>query len=116
MEPQKDIRFSDKKIDEGWKEQVATKAEVASSQARTPVTSKVFLNLVQSVGVQALMHLGAMPDPITHETGVNLEAAKATIDVLVALKDKTAGNLSPEEKQFLDSLLSELQVKFSQSV
>jgi len=118
MEEKKDIRFSDKKVDESWKEQVAASAKAAGSgsQTKSPETSKVFLGLVQSLGIQALMHLGAMPNPMTQEAEINLEAAKETIDVLIALRDKTVNNLSMEEKKMIEALLSELQVKFSQSV
>jgi len=64
----------------------------------------------------SLLALGAMPNPMTHQTEVNLDAARETIDVLVAIKDKTVNNLSPEENQMLTGLLAELQVKYSQSV
>jgi hypothetical protein len=113
----KDIRFTDKKIDESWKDQIeGSKAATPQASARAPETSKIFVSLVQSLGIQALMHLGAMPNPVTRKTELNLDAAKETIDVLVVLRDKTINNLSAEEKQMLDSLLCELQIKFSQSV
>lgn len=118
MEPKKDVRFSEKKIDAEWKDQVTidNAGKVPPSQTQAPATSKGFLNLIQSLGVQALMHLGTVPDPVSQQTEVNLEAAKETIDILIVLREKTSGNLSAQEKQLLDGLLSELQIKFSQSV
>ena len=119
MEFDKDIRFTEKKIDESWKEQaeaVKAKTPAAGASSKQPETSKNFLNLVQSLGFQALMHLGEIPDPATQQRELNLEAAKEAIDLLVALRDKTSGNLSKEEKEMLEALVSQLQIKFSQRV
>jgi len=62
------------------------------------------------------MHLGEIPDPMTQQREVNTDAAKETIDLLAMLRDKTQGNLSDEEKKILETLLAQLQIKFSQSV
>ena len=126
MEPDKDIRFTEKKVDESWKEQ----AESVKAKAATPIptpngpspkskpaeTSKAFLSLVQSLGYQALMNLGDIPNPMTQQTELNLEGAKEAIDLLVVLREKTLGNLSDDEKKMLDLLLTQLQLKYSQSV
>ena len=119
MEFDKDIRFTEKKVDESWKEQTETvkaKASATAASAKQPETSKNFLNLVQSLGYQTLMHLGEIPDPTTQQRELNPEAAKEAIDLLVVLRDKTRGNLSKEEKEMLETLVSQLQIKFSQSV
>jgi len=62
------------------------------------------------------MHLGEIPDPMTQQRELNTDAAKEAIDLLIALRDKTQGNLSDEEKKMLETLLTQLQIKFSQSV
>ncbi len=121
MEPDKDIRFSEKKVDESWKEQAeSVKVKAATSQpaakSKPAETSKVFLSLVQSLGYQALMNLGEIPNPMTQQTELNPEGAKESIDLLIALRDKTQGNLSDEEKKMLETLITQLQIKFSQSV
>lgn len=124
MDSDKDIRFTEKKVDESWKEQaesVKAKAVPAASagsgaKAKPAETSKTFLSLVQSLGYQALMHLGDIPDPVTQQREVNTDAAKEAIDLLIAIRDKTQGNLSEEEKKMLETLLTQLQIKFSQSV
>ena len=120
MEPDKDIRFTEKKVDESWKEQAeSVKAKAAAQpapKAKSAETSKAFLSLVQSLGYQALMNLGEIPNPMTQQTELNPEGAKEAIDLLIAIRDKTQGNLSDEEKKLLDTLLSQLQIKFSQSV
>ena len=84
MEPDKDIRFTEKKVDESWKEQaesVKAKAAAAQPAAKSkPVeTSKTFLSLVQSLGYQALMNLGEIPNPVNQQTELNPEGAKEVI-------------------------------------
>ena len=122
MEPDKDIRFTEKKVDESWKEQAeSVKAKAAATaqpagKAKPSETSKGFLSLVQSLGYQALMNLGEIPNPMTQQTELNPEGAKEAIDLPIALRDKTQGNLSDEEKKMLETLLTQLQIKFSQSV
>ena len=63
-----------------------------------------------------MMHLGEIPNPETQKREVNLEAAREIIDLLGQLKEKSQGNLSAEEMDFFNSLLPELQLKFSQHV
>jgi hypothetical protein len=122
MEPDKDIRFTEKKVDESWKEQAeSVKAKVAATpqtaaKSKPAETSKAFLSLVQSLGYQVLMNLGEIPNPMTQQTELNPEGAKEAIDLLIALRDKTQGNLSDEEKKMLETLITQLQIKFSQSV
>ncbi|MBI3306925.1 MAG: DUF1844 domain-containing protein [Candidatus Omnitrophica bacterium] len=126
----KDIRFSEKRVDENFKEQAAREKGTPTAQPRRPSepssdarpnassqkTSKNFLNFVTSLGYQALIHLGDMPNPETNEREPNLQAAREIIDLLAEIKIKTEGNLSPEEARFFDSVLPELQLKFSQLV
>ena len=120
---EKDIRFTDKRVDESWKEQTAREkakapdpqASAAGPRANTE-TSKLFLGFLNSLGIQAMFHLGEIPHPETHQKEIRLDGAREIIDLLVEIKKKTQGNLSSEEKQFLDSLLSELQLKFAQHV
>jgi hypothetical protein len=128
MTEDKDIRFAQKKVDESWKEN-AVKAKIqpeshASERIPSeetgrrvePKTSKTFLNLISSLGYQAMMHLGELPHPETNLPSVNLEAAREMIDLLLALKEKTANQLSPEEDRLISQLVPELQLKFSQKI
>ncbi len=59
------------------------------------------------------VHLGEAPHP---ETGAPLEPdlvlAQQTIDILAMLREKTKGNLTPEEEKFLDALLTDLRMRF----
>ena len=86
------------------------------AKSKPAETSKTFLSLVQSLGYQALMNLGEIPNPMTQQTELNPEGAKEAIDLLIVLRDKTQGNLSDDEKKMLETLLAQLQIKFSQSI
>ena len=72
-----------------------------------------FYTFVFSLGSSAFVHLGDAPHP---ETGTpappDLLLAKQTIDILAMLRDKTKGNLTPEEERFLESLLTDLKIRF----
>jgi hypothetical protein len=72
-----------------------------------------FSTFVLSMGTTALYQLGAVPDPATGERAEpDPLVAKQTIDTLEMLRDKTRGNLDDEERNLIDSLLYELQMRF----
>ena len=130
MSEEKDIRFTEKKVDESWKEQISSSQDSPSSKGgesgpspssttkktATTATSKPFVNLITSLGYQVMMHLGEIPHPETEQREVNSEAAREIIDLLVAIREKTLASASPEEQKLLDSLVPELQMKFSNHV
>ncbi len=103
-----EIRFTKKKVDESWKDQVGKEKDntpppgTPSSKPKA-VTSKSFVNLISSLGYQAMMNL---------DQG-NMAEAKEIIDLLMAVQTKSAGNLSEEETQLFETLLPELQMKFA---
>jgi Domain of unknown function (DUF1844) len=74
-----------------------------------------FYTFVLSLGSSAFVHLGDAPHP---ETGTPVEpdllVAKQTIDIIAMLQDKTKGNLTEEEARFLDTLLTDLRIRFVQ--
>jgi hypothetical protein len=53
-----------------------------------------------------------MEHPVTGERGVDLQLGKHWIDVLGMLEQKTRGNLSRQEQQILEGLLSDLRLQF----
>ena len=73
-----------------------------------------FSVLTMSVASSAAMALGLAPNPESGESTKDKNMAKFNIDLLVMLKDKTKGNLTPEEQRFLDSVINDLQLKFLQ--
>ena len=111
MDKDKEVRFTEKKVDESWKQDVVREKVKPEPQAE-PKQSLTLTNFLTSLGYQTLMHLGELPHPDTQERNLDLEAAKETIDLLGLLESKTRGNLTPEEDQIFKTLLPELQMKF----
>jgi hypothetical protein len=51
-------------------------------------------------------------EPSTGKKTKDLEMAKHTIDMIAMLQEKTAGNLTDDEKNLLKALLSELRIAY----
>jgi hypothetical protein len=72
-----------------------------------------FIGFVLSLASSAAIHFGDMPDPITGERAeINLDGAAQMIEILALLDQKTRGNLTAEERQFLEQVLYELRLRF----
>ncbi len=72
-----------------------------------------FYTFLLSLGSSAFVHLGDAPHPETGQPAEpDLLVAKQTIDILAMLREKTKGNLTPEEEKFLDTLLTDLRIRF----
>jgi hypothetical protein len=74
-------------------------------------SSEEFLMLVEFLASFAADALGMVNHP-GGGGGVNLQLAKQCIDMLGTLQRKTGGNLSGEEAQFLDMILSQLRMQY----
>ncbi len=75
-----------------------------------------FSTFLFSLFSSALIQLGEMVDPITGKQDKNLDAAKQTIDLFAILQEKTSGNLSDEEDNFLKNASTELKWKYLDAV
>ena len=72
-----------------------------------------FTAFVLSLAHTAAVHFGDIPDPVSGQHGsANLPAAQQMIDILSLLEQKTRGNLTAEERQFLEQVLYELRLRF----
>jgi len=71
-----------------------------------------FSALVISLATTAQVSMGNIPNPQTNKPEQNLPAARQMIDVLGMLKEKTKGNLTPEEQAMLDSVLFNLRMQY----
>ena len=72
-----------------------------------------FTSFVLSLASTAAIHFGDLPDPASGEPGeVNLAGAVQMIEILSLLEQKTKGNLTAEERQFLEQVLYELRLRF----
>ncbi len=71
-----------------------------------------FSSFILSLYSSGMVQLGKLEDPSTGKTTMNLELARNTIDMIAMLEEKTAGNLTEEEKNLLKALLTELRLEF----
>ncbi|MBI1749967.1 MAG: DUF1844 domain-containing protein [Acidobacteria bacterium] len=81
---------------------------VASEPARV---SPSFQKLIDFLAQNAVVCLG-VPDPRTGQAFLDLETARELIDMLEALREKTTGNLAPEDDRLLAEVLGQLQLTF----
>ncbi len=71
-----------------------------------------FLQFISGFAVQTLVHLGRMSNPVSGGTAVDLPNAKYSIDILGILQEKTRGNLTPEEDEYLAGVLRDLRMEY----
>lgn len=71
-----------------------------------------FSSLVFPFYTQALIKLGILKDPADARSAENLEFARRLIDLLDLLKERTKGNLNPEEVEFLETCLQQLRMGY----
>ena len=79
-------------------------------------SGQLFMGLVYSLTQSAFIALGKLPDPMSGKIEKNLDQASQTIDLLAALKEKTAGNLEEQEEHFLDRTISDLRLNYVDEV
>lgn len=72
----------------------------------------LFLQLVSMFQVAAMQQLGKIPSPLSGKIERDLEQAKMSIDILSMIKEKTSGNLSRREGDFLGKVLFECQMNY----
>ena len=71
-----------------------------------------FVNFLMSIASNAASALGMMEHPVTHQREVDLQLGKHWIDILGMLQKKTQGNLSKQEAQMIEGLLSDLRMQY----
>jgi len=75
-----------------------------------------FTAFVLGLASSAFIHLGLQAHPETGKVERNLEAARQSLDLLVMLRHKTRGNLTPEEEQLFGSVVADLQLRYVEAV
>ena len=107
----------EKNIDESWKESASQEKQTIDQKNEGSEEGMAgieinFLNYITSLGFQALIFMGEIPNPITNESEKNLNQARIIIDTLIMLKEKTNGNLNDQENNLLEASIYDLQMKF----
>ncbi|QYO66497.1 DUF1844 domain-containing protein [Leptolyngbya sp. 7M] len=71
-----------------------------------------FINFLSTLATNAAAALGAVPHPATGQRSLDLDTGKYWLDVLAMIKEKTKGNLSPQESRIFDGLLADLRMQY----
>lgn len=119
-------------IDEDWKTQVQAEKEAAQRAVGEPASAggpaasdaaaapphdvpmppASFEMLVTTLATEALVALGQVPHPATNKAEFQGNHAQYLIDMLDVLRQKTKGNLSPQEQQLIDDVLHQMRMLF----
>ncbi|HAL45833.1 MAG TPA: hypothetical protein DCP47_07970 [Phycisphaerales bacterium] len=113
----------DKKIivDEDWKNKAQKEKEVAKEKCECggehhnhshELPPGDFNALISLLATQAMFSLGLIVTEKGKEPTKDLNMAKFNIDILDSLEQKTKGNLSEQEQQFLSTTLTQLRMAF----
>ena len=112
-------------IDEDWKNKAQKEKETSKDKVQQEPAGKQgpsqqlpkgdFGTLVSLLATQAFFALGLIGDENDKAPKKDLPLAKFQIDMLESLEEKTKGNLTENEKQFLQGALSQLRLSFVNS-
>ena len=111
----RDKRFSSKQEGEEKKEETQKQKEDISRKD-APLPEITFTNLIFSFSTSVLIQMGEIQDPVTQKSDKNLPLAKQTIDLIGMLKEKTKGNLTPEEEKLIETVLYDLRMRYVKAV
>jgi hypothetical protein len=114
-------------IDEDWKSHVQAEKDAAAKHSESKTTSEQsaaqppsdplmppasFEMLVTTLATEALVAMGQVPHPLTGKSELHRNQAQYLIDTLDVLKQKSNGNLTPQEQELIDSVLHQVRMVF----
>jgi hypothetical protein len=85
-----------------------------SMQDRASSPETPFTNFIEPLIAQAYMSLGMLRNPYQPQAKIDVGAARQMIEIVSLLQEKTKGNLTPDEEDFLTTHLSELKLAYVQ--
>jgi hypothetical protein len=98
--------------DKGAPPDTGERRKTMADKAQNP--GSPFTNFIEPLIAQAYMFLGMLRDPYQPQMKPDPKAARQMIDILILLQEKTAGNLTPDERDFLETHLAELKLAYVQ--
>jgi hypothetical protein len=102
--PRKDVPMTD--------DDVKPKDDTAGPGGEEFLPPLEFSSVILLLYFPALIQLGLVEDPAAGQVRENLRMAKRNIDLLDLLKDRTKGNLEPEEEKFLTGVIDQLKMAY----
>jgi hypothetical protein len=85
---------------------------MAETDSRVETQKAYFIEMILMLSSSAMHHLGKTISPISGKAELNLEAARATIDMVEMLEAKTRGNLDRDETRLLTNTLTSLRMNY----
>mgnify|MGYP003815985755 CR=1 FL=1 len=120
-----DVSDEEKKIiiDEDWKSKVQKEKEELQKKLEEEKSKKTeegelspeesitpsFETIVGILTTDAMLALGVIAPQGSQQVMIDLEQAQFFIDLLIVLREKTKGNLSPQEEGILNNSIAQLQ-------
>ena len=89
---------------------------MAEEITQEQMNEALFMQLVMMFQGAAMQQMGKIVNPISGKAERDLDRAKMSIDILGMLQEKTKGNVSEDERKFLDHLLFELRMNYVDEV
>jgi hypothetical protein len=83
-----------------------------SEDPNRPDEPSLFSDFAVNLASQAAMYMGLVDDPLGPRVPVNLSAARQMLDILGMLREKTRGNLTPDENVLMERILSDLRMQY----
>ena len=87
-----------------------------AEEAKDDIPDYQFMSIVYSISQACMSQLGKITNPATGKVEKNIVQAKASIEMLEMLKEKTKGNLTKTEEKMLLTTLSNLYLNYSDEV
>ena len=102
--------------DDDWKEEARREKERLAEQEATAAGEVLpepsLMELLNLIAIQAMVGLGLVGGPQGERIPPNLGIARHFIDLLAVLKEKTKGNVTPDEERMLDQVAYDLQMRY----
>ena len=78
--------------------------------------NQYFISIIMMLASACWQQLGKVPSPVSNKIEKDCSSAKVTIDILEMLRDKTKGNLTPDEEKMLGNTIADLQLNYADEV
>ncbi len=73
---------------------------------------QLFTQVILIFHQSAMLGMGKIKNPVTQQIERNMVQAKQAIDIIEVLKEKTKGNLSPNEEKLMETVMTELRLNY----
>ena len=97
-------------------QEIERRSNMAEAVTQEQMNEALFMQLVMMFQGAAMQQIGKIVNPISGKAERDLDQAKMSIDILGMLQEKTKGNVSENERKFLDHVLFELRMNYVDEV